>query len=102
MSVLSWPGLDPRTAQTYRPTTHRESALAETGDLIIPIQQGLFSADRIHAELGEIVASTKLGRQSTEEVTFFKSVGLAVQDAAAAAAALKKAEELGLGTVVGL
>ena len=81
---------------------HRESALAETGDLIIPIQQGLFSADRIHAELGKIVASTKLGRQSTEEVTFFKSVGLAVQDAAAAAAALKKAEELGLGTVVGL
>ena len=81
---------------------HRESALTETGDLMIPIQSGLFSADRIHAEIGEIVAGLKSGRQSVEEVTVFKSVGLAVQDAAAAAAVLRKAEELRLGILVEL
>jgi hypothetical protein len=80
----------------------RQSALAETGDLMIPIQQGLFSADRIHAEIGEIVAGFKSGRQSVEEVTLFKSVGLAVQDAAAAVKVLRKTEELGLGTLVEL
>jgi ornithine cyclodeaminase/alanine dehydrogenase-like protein (mu-crystallin family) len=100
------PGVQEIPAQTVRRARvvvdHRESALAETGDLIIPIRQGLFSADRIHAELGEIVAGLRPGRQSAEEVTFFKSVGLAAQDAAAGAAALKNAEALGLGTAVEL
>lgn len=79
---------------------HRESALDETGDLIIPIQQGLYSPECIHAELGEIVAGRRLGRQSPRHITLFKSVGLAVQDAAAAAQALANAERLGLGTVI--
>ena len=45
---------------------HRESALAETGDLIIPIRQGLFSPERIYAELGEIIAGQQAGRQTDE------------------------------------
>jgi alanine dehydrogenase len=81
---------------------HRESALAETGDLLIPIGRGLFSPDRIHAELGEIVVGRRPGRQSAQEITLFKSVGLAVQDAAAAAYAVEAAERLGLGAVVQL
>ncbi|MFI5380960.1 MAG: ornithine cyclodeaminase family protein [Tepidisphaerales bacterium] len=81
---------------------HRESALAETGDLLIPIGQGLYSPDRIHAELGEIIIGLRPGRQSPQEVTLFKSVGLAVQDVAAAAQAVANAERLGLGTVVEL
>ena len=52
------------------------------------------------AELGELVNGTKPGRTSAEQVTLFKSCGLAVQDAAAAGAALREAERLGLGTLV--
>jgi ornithine cyclodeaminase/alanine dehydrogenase-like protein (mu-crystallin family) len=81
---------------------HRASALAEAGDLLIPIQRGRFAAERIHAELGEIVLGLKAGRASDAEVTLFKSVGLAIQDLAAAAAVLDGARRLGLGTEVEL
>lgn len=67
-----------------------EAALEEAGDIIIPIKEGLFSPDKIHAELGEIIIGKKPGRTSQKEITIFKSVGLAVQDAAAAHAALKR------------
>jgi ornithine cyclodeaminase/alanine dehydrogenase len=54
----------------------------------------------IHAELGEIILGKKSGRQSDDEITFFKSVGNAVQDATAAQLALKNAREMKLGTEV--
>jgi ornithine cyclodeaminase len=75
----------------------REAALAEAGDLIVPIRQGVITEEHIHAEVGEIVAGTKPGRTSPDEITLFKSVGVAVQDAAAAGLAVRKARELGLG-----
>jgi ornithine cyclodeaminase/alanine dehydrogenase-like protein (mu-crystallin family) len=76
----------------------REAALEEAGDLILPLREGLIGKDHIHAEIGEIVAGLKAGRQSDTEITFFKSVGVAVQDLAAAGCALANAERLGLGT----
>lgn len=79
---------------------HRSSALEETGDLIIPMAQGLFQSDHIHAELGEIVAGRRTGRTSPETVTVFKSVGVAIQDLAAADHVVRRAEQLGLGTAV--
>jgi alanine dehydrogenase len=81
---------------------HRESSLAEAGDLIIPLQQGRMTEEHIYAELGEISAGVKPGRTSAEEITLFKSVGVAVQDVAAASAVLKAARRLGLGTDVSL
>jgi len=80
----------------------RAAALEEAGDLVVPIRDGLITADHIAAEVGEIVAGRAEGRQSAEQVTLFKSVGVAVEDVAAAAAALVGAERLGLGTVVRL
>ncbi|MGH2619277.1 MAG: ornithine cyclodeaminase family protein [Anaerolineales bacterium] len=80
----------------------REAALAEAGDLIIPIRQGLIAADAIHAELGELVNGTQVGRTNPEQVTLFKSVGVAVQDAIAAGRALARAEQLGLGQIIEL
>ncbi|MFQ5341437.1 MAG: ornithine cyclodeaminase family protein, partial [Anaerolineae bacterium] len=80
----------------------REAALAEAGDLIIPIRQGLVRAADIYAELGEIVNGEKAGRTSDDEITFFKSVGNAAQDVATARWVLRAAEERGLGTVVAL
>jgi alanine dehydrogenase len=78
----------------------RTATLAETGDLIIPIQSGIFGEDHIHAELGEIVLERKPGRNSPEQITVFKSVGVAVQDAVAAQLTLQNARVLGLGTEV--
>lgn len=78
----------------------RSAALAETGDLIIPIRQGVFGTEHIAAELGEIVLDRKPGRQSPDQITFFKSVGIAAQDAVASQLVLRNARELGLGQEV--
>ena len=78
---------------------HRLSALEETGDLIIPIKKGLMTEDHIVAEIGEVAAGKIQARTSDEEITFFKSVGVAVQDLAAAAVILKQAEELNIGSI---
>ena len=79
-----------------------KSVLAEAGDLIVPIREGVVTEDHICAELGEIVAGKKSGRTSPEEITYFKSCGVAVQDVAAAQIALASAEKLGLGRIVSL
>lgn len=81
---------------------HRESALSEAGDLIVPLQAGLMGPEHVRAELGELILGEKPGRTSTDEVTLFKSVGVAVQDLAAATRALARAEASGIGTVVEL
>ncbi len=80
----------------------REAALEEAGDIIIPIREGAITAGDIHAEIGEVVAGIRAGRTSEEEVTLFKSVGIAVQDAAAAAAAYAGALRRGLGREVAI
>lgn len=81
---------------------HREAALAEAGDLLIPMQRGLMSEEHIYAELGQIISGAEAGRQSPEETTLFKSVGVAVQDVATARAALDAARKAGLGTDISL
>jgi len=78
----------------------RAASLDEAGDLIQPIRAGLFNEWQIHAELGEIVLGQKSGRQSDHEITYFKSVGIAVQDAVAAQLALNNAHKLQLGQEV--
>ena len=78
----------------------REASLAEAGDLIIPLQAGLIDKSHISNELGEIVLGRKSGRGSADEITCFKSVGLAVQDALAAQLALDNAVKMKLGRVV--
>ncbi|MCS7095308.1 MAG: ornithine cyclodeaminase family protein [Thaumarchaeota archaeon] len=68
----------------------REAATAEAGDIIQAVQKGLMRWEDVYAELGEIVARIKRGRESEDEVTVFKSVGLAVQDAAVASLLLRR------------
>ena len=75
----------------------RSAALAESGDLIQPLRAGVFGEDHIHADLGEIILGKKVGRQSADEITYFKSVGIAVQDAMAAQLAVDNARKMGLG-----
>ena len=78
----------------------RDAAWEEAGDLIQPLEAGLIRRDHIHAELGELVLGRRAGRENATAITFFKSVGLAVQDALAARCALENARRLGLGTEV--
>jgi len=80
----------------------RESALVETGDIVIPLKQGLITENNIHAEIGELINRTKFGRTSQEQMTFFKSCGVAVQDTVSAGIALKNAERENLGTIVSI
>jgi ornithine cyclodeaminase/alanine dehydrogenase-like protein (mu-crystallin family) len=79
---------------------HRVAALEEAGDLLMPLREGRITAEHIRPELGELIASRAAGRQTSDEITLFKSVGLAVQDLFAAARALKNARRLGIGTVL--
>jgi alanine dehydrogenase len=78
----------------------RSAALSEAGDIIQPIEAGLINAEHIQAELGEIVMGDQPGRIDEDQITFFKSVGVAVQDAAAARLALENAHKMGLGQEV--
>jgi len=73
-------------------------AALKSGDLIMPIDDGLIDRDHIHAELGEIIAGRKPGRQARDEVTLFKSVGVAIQDLAAARRVFANARRDGLGS----
>lgn len=86
--------------QSYLVVDSRQAALAEAGDLIQAIQAGLIRQGHIQAEIGEIISGDKPGRTYKEQITFFKSVGNAVQDAAAAQLALQNAHEMGLGQEV--
>ncbi len=76
------------------------AAAHEAGDIIKPIRANLYSTNDLAGTLGQLVLGEVAGRQTDDEITIFKSVGLAVQDAAAAARAIDRAEEMELGVVV--
>ena len=78
----------------------RESTLNEAGDYLIPAQEGAIGPDHIRAEIGEVLHGDKPGRTSPEEITLFKSLGLAVEDLAAAEYLYRKAKELNEGAWV--
>lgn len=80
----------------------RAAALAEAGDLLQAIHEGAFAPEAIHAELGEVVLGTKPGRADSDEITLFKSVGVAAQDLAVAGAAYQEALRRNLGVEVDL
>ena len=75
----------------------RTGALAEAGDIVIPIREGAFDASHIAAELGDVFGGRAEGRRSPAEITLFKSLGMAVEDVAAARLAFERASEKGLG-----
>ncbi|MGD8603687.1 MAG: hypothetical protein PVF49_03845 [Anaerolineales bacterium] len=79
-----------------------EAVLAESGDLIQPIEDGIISPDHIQAEIGEVAAGSHPGRTQPDQITLFKSVGVAVQDAIAAGWAVREAERMNLGQVIDL
>jgi ornithine cyclodeaminase len=80
----------------------RESAFNEAGDYLLAASEGAIGPDTIRAELGEVLIGKHPGRTSAEEITVFKSLGLAMEDLAAAEYCYRKAEGLNSGTKVSL
>ncbi len=75
-----------------------DACLAEAGDVQIPIEEGALNPGDIYGEIGELITGTKAGRESDEEVTLFKSVGLSIQDISAAHYVYQRALEEAVGT----
>jgi ornithine cyclodeaminase len=80
----------------------RESALAEAGDILIPMAEGVINADHIRGDIGEALLGVVPGRESSTEITLFKSLGLAIEDLAAARHIYDKGVALGTGVWVSL
>jgi ornithine cyclodeaminase len=79
-----------------------DAALAEAGDLIIPLRDGVVSREHFARELGMVASGAAPARSSADEITLFKSVGNAVQDVVVARRAVDRARERGLGTEIDL
>ncbi len=80
----------------------RDGVLNESGDIIKPVEAGWFSHDKITGELGELVLQKTTGRESTEEITVFKTTGSAVLDLVIAEKIYAAAVAQGLGTVISM
>jgi ornithine cyclodeaminase/alanine dehydrogenase len=112
------PGTHVDAVGTFRPATREvdtltirksrvvvdtyEGAWEEAGDLLIPIKARAISRRHVRAELAELVAGTRPGRTSPREITLFKSVGFAPEDAVTARLAYDRAVEAGLGAEIPL
>lgn len=80
----------------------RAGALAESGDVLLPIAEGAITPDHIRGEIGEVLAGTVRGRQAGRDVTLFKSLGMAVEDVATAHFVYTRARERGVGQEIEL
>jgi ornithine cyclodeaminase/alanine dehydrogenase-like protein (mu-crystallin family) len=97
----AWRELDTESVRRSRIFVDRmESAMNEAGDLLIPIREGAIQADAIAGELGDVFAGRLPGRRSPDEITLFKSLGIAVEDLASARRIYERALELGRGVSV--
>jgi alanine dehydrogenase len=75
----------------------RAGAAAEAGDIVLAMREGAIAEGHIAGELGEVAAGTLPGRERADQVTLFKSLGMAVEDVAAAHLAYMRATARGLG-----
>lgn len=80
----------------------RESALKEPGDTLVPLEEGAITPDHIVAEIGEVAVGRAGGRRDEREITLFKSLGLAIEDLAAASYVYSAAKRAGAGVSVEL
>ena len=78
----------------------RESAINEAGDYVLATKEGLITEDNIVGEIGELLIGTKPGRETADQITLFKSLGLAVEDLACAQFLFETAQKIGAGTWV--
>ncbi len=94
--------LDPRLVARATLVVDSLAQCAELGELQHALAAGLMTTEQVHAELAEVVAGTRPGRSTPEEITIFDSTGTALQDLAAAIAVEARARAAGAGRVVDL
>ena len=92
--------LDPAILRDGRVVVDGPEQSLESGELNVPLREGVFRETDIHATLGEIVAGLKSGRGGDDEITVFDSTGLAIQDVALARVIYDEAVKAGLGMEV--
>jgi ornithine cyclodeaminase len=80
----------------------RQAALVESGDVVLGIREQRFTESHVAGELGELVLGRIAGRTSNDEITIFKSLGMAVEDVVTADLVFRKAVETGAGTELSL
>jgi len=80
----------------------RDAIQSECGDILLAIKEGAISEDHVRGEIGEVLAGTKQGRTRADEVTMYKSVGIALQDVATAKLVYQRALEKKIGTEVAM
>jgi alanine dehydrogenase len=81
---------------------NRNAVARHAGDLLIPLAEGAIEPKDFDVELGQIILGERPGRCSPEEITVYKSVGIGIQDVAAARAVVAAARRRGVGTEVAL
>lgn len=90
------PAILPRAAKII--CDSKEAALSETGDLLIPIKEGIITEEDISGSLGDVINGTLKGRENDEEIIVYETVGVAAQDLVASKVIYDKAVAAGIGT----
>jgi ornithine cyclodeaminase len=79
---------------------NRESLFNESADFLIPLREGLYGEEHLQGELGDLLAGKRQGRESSRDITLFKSLGLAIEDVSAGFFVYQEAKKRNLGTSV--
>lgn len=92
--------LDPKILTRAKIVIDDWEQASHSGEINVPLSQGIITKESVWAEIGEIAAGLKSGRENPEEITIFTSTGLAVQDAVTAKLAYDKAKQKGIGRLI--
>ena len=90
------PAILPRASKIYFDS--KEAVLSESGDILIPLEEGIITEDDFTGDLGQVIKGDVVGRENDEEIIVFETVGVATQDLIAARTIYDKAVEAGVGT----
>ena len=90
------PAILPRASKIYFDSG--EAVLSESGDILIPLEQGIITKEDFTGDLGNVLKGELVGRENDEEIIVFETVGVATQDLVAAKAIYDKAITVGVGT----
>ena len=89
------PAILPRASKIYFDS--RDAVLSESGDILIPLEQGIITEDDFTGDLGDVLLGKVVGRENDNEIIVFETVGVAAQDLVAAKEIYDKAVEAGVG-----
>lgn len=90
------PAILPRASKIYFDS--KEAVLSESGDILIPLEEGIITEEDFTGDLGMVLKGELVGRENDEEIIVFETVGVAVQDLVAAKKIYEKAVEANVGT----